>query len=58
MEAAIDRVMLAYGLMVNLTSAEEPSVREQVSQFLADKTGDEHQLAVEGLRYLRAQQQV
>jgi hypothetical protein len=58
MEAAIDRVMQAYGLMVNLTSEEERSARERVSQFLAEKTGDEHQLAVEGLRYLRAQQQV
>jgi hypothetical protein len=45
-------------MMVDLTSEEERSARERVSQFLADKTGDEHQLAVEGLRYLRAQQQV
>ncbi|WMT79707.1 hypothetical protein [Bradyrhizobium sp. Ash2021] len=58
MEAVIDRVMQAYGLMVNLTPDEESSARERVSQFLADKTGDEHQLAVEGLRYLKAQQQV
>jgi hypothetical protein len=58
MEAAIDRVMQAYGLMLNLTPEQERSARERVSRFLADKTGDEHQLAVEGLRYLRGHQQV
>jgi hypothetical protein len=54
MQAAIDRVMHAYGLLVNLT-AQEQDAREKVSRFLAStKTDDENKLAVEGLRYLRA----
>jgi hypothetical protein len=54
MQAAIDRVMHTYGMIVNLTAEEERSVREKVSDFLAKaKSSDEHQLAIEGLRYLR-----
>lgn len=60
MQAAIDRVMQTYGMMFNLTAEEERAARERVSQFLteflADNTADEHQLAVAGLRYLRALQ--
>jgi hypothetical protein len=56
MQAAIDRVMYTYGMIVNLTLEEERAVRERVSMFLADaKTDDEHKLAVQGLKYLRAQ---
>ena len=55
MQAAIDRVMHTYGMLVNLTSEEEEAAREKVSNFLATaKTDDENRLAVEGLRYLRA----
>jgi ribosomal protein S6 len=52
MQAAIDRVMQSYGMMVNLTTAQEAEAREKVSNFLKDKGGDEHDLAVEGLKYL------
>ena len=53
MQEAIDRVMHAYGMMVNLTQAQELEAREKVSRFLANKNGDEHRLAIEGLKYLR-----
>jgi hypothetical protein len=56
MQAAIDRGMRTYGMIVNLTLEEEQAVREKVSRFLMDaKTDDEHKLAVQGLRYLRTQ---
>jgi hypothetical protein len=54
MQAAIDRVMHTYGMIVNLTLEEEQAAREKVSRFLANaQTDDEQKLAVEGLRYLR-----
>jgi hypothetical protein len=54
MQAAIDRVMQTYGMMINLTPEQERLAREKVSSFLASaKTDDETKLAVEGLRYLR-----
>ena len=52
MQAAIDRVMQSYGMMVNLTPEQEAEVREKVCSFLKTKAGDEHDLAVEGLKYL------
>jgi hypothetical protein len=52
MQAAIDRVMQTYGMMVNLTPAQETEARQKVSNFLKEKVGDEHNLAVEGLKYL------
>ena len=52
MQAAIDRVMQTYSMMVNLTAAQEDEAREKVSNFLKEKVGDEHHLAVEGLKYL------
>ena len=56
MQAAIDRVMHTYGMIVNLTPEEERVAREKVARFLAMvKTDDEHQLAVHGLRYPRTQ---
>ena len=55
MQAAIDRVMKTYGMLVNLTAQQEQAAREKVSSFLASAhTDDENKLAVEGLRYLRA----
>ncbi len=55
MQAAIDRVMGTYGMLVNLTVEQEQDARQRVSSFLAQaKTDDENKLAVEGLRYLRA----
>jgi hypothetical protein len=55
MQAAIDRVMHTYGMIVNLTPEQEQIAREKVSRFLASaKTDDETKLVVEGLRFLRA----
>ena len=55
MQAAIDRVMDTYGMIVNLTLEEERATRAKVSRFLADaETDDEHKLAVQGLRFLRS----
>jgi hypothetical protein len=54
MQAAIDRVMHTYGMLVNLSAEQEQVARERVSSFLASAhTDDENKLAVEGLRYLR-----
>lgn len=54
MQAALDRVMHTYGMLVNLTAEQEQLAREKVASFLAcAKTDDETKLAVEGLRYLR-----
>jgi hypothetical protein len=56
MQAAIDRVMLAYGMLVDLTPEQEQSAREKVTAFLTTaQTEDETKLAVEGLRFLRSQ---
>jgi hypothetical protein len=52
MQAAVDRVMQTYGMMVNLTPGQEAEARVKVSNFLKDQGGDEHELAVEGLKYL------
>lgn len=53
-QAAIDRVMKTYGMLVNLTPQQEQAAREKVSSFLANAhTADENKLAIEGLRYLR-----
>lgn len=55
MQAAIDRVMSTYGMLLNLTVEQEHAAREGVSRFLATaKTDNENKLAVEGLRCLRA----
>ena len=52
MEAAVERVMQTYGMLVSLTSAQEREARERVSSYLKDKGDDEHRLAVEGLKHL------
>lgn len=55
MQAALDRVMHTYGMLVNLTAEQEQLAREKVTHFLASAdTDDENKLAIEGLRYLRA----
>jgi hypothetical protein len=55
MQAAIDRVMQTYTMIVNLNPDEERATREKVTTHLAGKPeADEHALAVEGLRYLRS----
>lgn len=54
MQAAIDRVMNTYGMLVNLTREEEQIARERVAQFLSNATADdETKLAVEGIKFLR-----
>jgi hypothetical protein len=54
MQAAVDRVMKTYGMIVNLTAEEERATREKVTSYLSDKpAADENTLAIEGLRYLR-----
>ena len=53
LKSALDRIMQAYGLMVNATPDEEQAARRAVERYLADKVGNETSLAVEGLRYLR-----
>ncbi|MET0675499.1 MAG: hypothetical protein ABW175_06850 [Bradyrhizobium sp.] len=55
MQAAIDRVMHTYGMLVNLTAEQEETAREKVTTFLSmAKTDDETKLAIEGLRFLRS----
>jgi hypothetical protein len=55
MEKAIERVMQTYGMIVNLTWAEEFVVREKVSTFLGQKSEDDEQkLTIAGLQYVRA----
>jgi len=54
MRVALDRVMDAYRMMVNLTPEEEQAARRAVERHLSQKPGNETSLAVEGLRYLRA----
>jgi hypothetical protein len=55
MQAAVDRVMKTYGMIVNLSAAEEIATREKVIRYLAAKpAADEKALAIEGLRYLRS----
>jgi hypothetical protein len=53
MQAAIDRVLQTYGLMVNLTAEEEQATRRRLEKHLAGMQADDNALAVEGLRYLR-----
>ena len=53
MQAAVDRVMQAYGLMVTLSPENEAEVRERLQEHLRCVSGHENALAIEGLRYLR-----
>ena len=57
MEAAIDRIMLTYDLLLNRTAAASDEARAKVTQYLrtlveAGET-DTHRLTVCGLTYLR-----
>jgi hypothetical protein len=55
MQAAVDRIMKTYGMIVNLTPDEERAARARVMSHLADTShADEKALAIEGLRYLRS----
>jgi hypothetical protein len=54
MQAAVDRVMKTYGMIVHLTPAQAMVVREKLSSFLGEKSEtDERKLAIDGLRYVR-----
>jgi hypothetical protein len=55
MQAAIDRVMQTYTMIVNLSADQERVTRQKVTDFLAGRSeADEQVLAVDGLRYLRS----
>jgi hypothetical protein len=59
MQAAVERVMKTYGMMVNLTVDEEKAAREKVISHLAERPeADEQALAIEGLRYLRSVREI
>ena len=59
MQAAVDRVMKTYGMLVNLTAEEEKAAREKVISHLAEKPdADEQALTLEGLRYLRSVREI
>jgi hypothetical protein len=53
MKTVIERVMRTYGLMVSLTEAQDQEARERLETFLRNKTGSDHELAVQGLQFLR-----
>jgi hypothetical protein len=53
MQEAVERVMVAYGLMVTLSPAEEAEARERLQAHLREMQADEKTLAVAGLRFLR-----
>ena len=57
MEAAIDRIMQTYGLLMNRSSAASEEARAKVTEYLAMlfEAGekDTHRLTVCGLTYLR-----
>ena len=46
MQAAIDRVLQTYGLMVNLTAEEEQATRRRLEKHLAGMQADDNALAV------------
>jgi hypothetical protein len=55
MQAAIDRVMQTYAMLVNPSGDAERAARQKVTDYLAEKpAADERALVVEGLRYLRS----
>ena len=57
MEAAIDRIMLTYDLLVNRSAAASEEARAKVTEYLTElfEAGerDTHRLTVCGLTYLR-----
>jgi hypothetical protein len=53
MQSPIDRVMQAYGMMVNLTPEQERATREKLVSHLAEIDADDNAVAVEGLKFLR-----
>jgi hypothetical protein len=58
MQTIVERVMKAYGMMVNLTVSQEEEARERLEAFLRHKTGSDDELAVQGLQFLRGTRSV
>jgi hypothetical protein len=54
MQTVVERVMRTYGLMVNLTVAQQEQARERLEAFLTNKTGSDDELAVQSLQFLRS----
>jgi hypothetical protein len=48
-----NRVMYAYGMMVNLTPEQEEDARDRLRKFLEHRTGTDQELAVQGMQFLR-----
>jgi hypothetical protein len=53
MKAAVDRIMRVSGMMQDITPEQEMEIRGKVVEYLKTAKGDEHKLAVEGLKYVR-----
>ena len=53
MEAAIDRIMMTYDLLVNRTAAASAKVTDYVNTLVEAGEKDTHRLTVCGLTYLR-----
>jgi hypothetical protein len=53
MESVVERVMRTYAMMVTLTVAQDQEARKRLEAFLRNKTGSDHELAVQGLQFLR-----
>jgi hypothetical protein len=53
MRTTVERVMQAYGLMVNLTMEQEDDARERLEKFLQTREGNEEELTVKALQFLR-----
>jgi hypothetical protein len=58
MRTVVERVMRAYGLMVNLTVAQNEEARERLEAFLGNETGSDDELAVQGLQFLRGSRSI
>ncbi len=53
MQAALDRVMKTFGMMVNLTLEQQEEARIRLKEFLQQRTGSEEELTILGLQFLR-----
>jgi hypothetical protein len=53
MMTPLTRVMLTYGMMVNLSPEQEDVVRTRLEEFLRGRVGTDQELAVQGLKFLR-----
>ena len=53
MQAAVDRMMQADGLMVNFEPDQEQEVRCRLIGHLQNRTGSQPALVIEGLKFLR-----